>query len=257
MILAGITIAQLTGNGLFEKAKEAKKRSENAQELENSILNEYSNQIEKSEIKEEGKTADELIEMSDLAGREVTYIKYKDIYENQQDKWIIVYIGENKDTAEDIVDDMPVNENHIYLLPKYSVAQIAPAYSKIKIEKNKNIVEAQIDTTGGYLSTVGFKDAVRDANNWNEYAVGDGSSAHGAMSVVQYNMCIQWGGNVVSNGTAYWLDDPTWNDAIARVNADGGRSGNGLSYWTDTLCIRPLVMLGTNCKLSSDNRIIY
>lgn len=45
LILAGVSIAILTGNGLFEKTKEAKQKSENAQELENVILADYENAI--------------------------------------------------------------------------------------------------------------------------------------------------------------------------------------------------------------------
>ena len=46
LILAGISIASLTGNGLFEKAQLAKEKQENAQIKENSILTEYVNIIE-------------------------------------------------------------------------------------------------------------------------------------------------------------------------------------------------------------------
>ena len=45
LILAGISIASLTGSGLFGKAKEAKQESENAQILENQILEDYENKI--------------------------------------------------------------------------------------------------------------------------------------------------------------------------------------------------------------------
>ena len=45
MILAGITIGQLTGNGLFDKVKLAKEKSEQAQEKENTILGDYENKI--------------------------------------------------------------------------------------------------------------------------------------------------------------------------------------------------------------------
>ena len=45
LILAGIAINSLTENGLFEKAKLAKERSENAQKIENETLGEYSNTI--------------------------------------------------------------------------------------------------------------------------------------------------------------------------------------------------------------------
>ncbi len=41
LILAGISIAQLTGNGLFDKVQLAKQRTQEAQEKENSILKEY------------------------------------------------------------------------------------------------------------------------------------------------------------------------------------------------------------------------
>ena len=45
LILAGITINQLTENGLFEKAQLAKEKSENAKIKENEILNDYENTI--------------------------------------------------------------------------------------------------------------------------------------------------------------------------------------------------------------------
>lgn len=47
LILAGVTIYQLTENGLFQKSKLAKEKSEEKQNLENSILTEYENEIEK------------------------------------------------------------------------------------------------------------------------------------------------------------------------------------------------------------------
>ena len=46
LILAGISIASLTGNGLFEKAKLAKEKSEKSKIKENSILEEYTNIIQ-------------------------------------------------------------------------------------------------------------------------------------------------------------------------------------------------------------------
>ena len=45
LILAGISIATLTGSGLFENAKLAEQKSKNTQELEDSILKEYENKI--------------------------------------------------------------------------------------------------------------------------------------------------------------------------------------------------------------------
>ena len=46
LILAGISISALTQTGIFEKTKEAKQKSENAQEEENKILNNYIAQID-------------------------------------------------------------------------------------------------------------------------------------------------------------------------------------------------------------------
>ena len=45
LILAGISISALTGSGLFEKAKLAKNRTKEAEELENQRLSEYETQI--------------------------------------------------------------------------------------------------------------------------------------------------------------------------------------------------------------------
>ena len=41
LILSGITISSLTNTGLFENAKEAKNRTENAQKQEQDLLNQY------------------------------------------------------------------------------------------------------------------------------------------------------------------------------------------------------------------------
>ena len=43
LILAGISIATLTGSGLFEKARLAEQKSKNGQELEDSTLGDYEN----------------------------------------------------------------------------------------------------------------------------------------------------------------------------------------------------------------------
>lgn len=46
LILAGVTIASLTGTGLFGKAKEAKNATDNATELENTRMETYENAID-------------------------------------------------------------------------------------------------------------------------------------------------------------------------------------------------------------------
>lgn len=46
LILAGISIASLTDTGLFDKTKEAKNATENAQGRENNIINEHGQWIQ-------------------------------------------------------------------------------------------------------------------------------------------------------------------------------------------------------------------
>ncbi len=45
LILAGISISALTNTGIFQKAKDAKKTSENAEKEEKSLLSEYEQEI--------------------------------------------------------------------------------------------------------------------------------------------------------------------------------------------------------------------
>ena len=47
LILAGISISTLTNTGIFEKAKEAKQKSENAQKEEDRLISEYEKEIPK------------------------------------------------------------------------------------------------------------------------------------------------------------------------------------------------------------------
>ena len=47
LILAGISISTLTNTGIFQKAKDAKKASENAEVEQNKILDEYESELEK------------------------------------------------------------------------------------------------------------------------------------------------------------------------------------------------------------------
>ena len=47
LILAGITISSLTNTGLFAKAQEAKEKTQNAEENQAKILNEYEDELNK------------------------------------------------------------------------------------------------------------------------------------------------------------------------------------------------------------------
>ena len=47
IILAGISISTLTNTGIFQKAKDAKKTSENAELEQNTRLDEYESELDK------------------------------------------------------------------------------------------------------------------------------------------------------------------------------------------------------------------
>ena len=47
LILAGISISTLTNTGIFQKAKDAKGASENAEVKQNKILDEYESELDK------------------------------------------------------------------------------------------------------------------------------------------------------------------------------------------------------------------
>lgn len=47
LILAGISISALTNTGIFQKAKDAKGASENAEKEQNKILDEYESELDK------------------------------------------------------------------------------------------------------------------------------------------------------------------------------------------------------------------
>lgn len=66
LILAGISIIQLTGSGLFDKAKLSKEKSENAKELENITLAEYENKIEETINNKDEDNRTEILEENPL-----------------------------------------------------------------------------------------------------------------------------------------------------------------------------------------------
>ena len=59
LILAGVSITAITQTGLFEKAKQAKKKTINAQEEQQNILNKYTDYI--SEITGNSRSEDDNI----------------------------------------------------------------------------------------------------------------------------------------------------------------------------------------------------
>lgn len=96
LILAGISISALTGSGLFEKAKLAKNRTKEAEELENQRLSEYERQI--NELGGETKNDEPTISAKDIANAEDKSKYYGKIVngytcENSDgiENWILLY----------------------------------------------------------------------------------------------------------------------------------------------------------------------
>ena len=76
LILAGITISQLTGSGLFEKAKEAAEKSKKAQEQEQQILDEYMKQINGESLPENTKDTDAGTIVKNPVGWDTQTVRY-------------------------------------------------------------------------------------------------------------------------------------------------------------------------------------
>ena len=99
LILAGITIGQLTKNGLFDKVKLAKDEYENAQEKENGTFTNYEDVI------------------NGVIGSRETVTIPKDEYEELKNKGEYELIGEGQisSTSDNIVLNKSI-ENYRYLL---------------------------------------------------------------------------------------------------------------------------------------------
>ncbi len=87
LILATISIQSLTNTGLFAKAQEAKDKSQNAEENQTKILNEYEDELNKyisGTVKEtfKGKTVDEAIQYADVLNKD-NNTELQDAYGNK------------------------------------------------------------------------------------------------------------------------------------------------------------------------------
>lgn len=117
LILAGISIATLTGNGLFEKAKLAENKTKELQDKENHILQDYENQINQL-----GDFSDNGDNIMQFEGNLVSYWPLKDSLENEksEDNDLVVYSGNNAKFEEDSIyinSTVLATENN-YLLPE-------------------------------------------------------------------------------------------------------------------------------------------
>ena len=133
LILAGITISQLIGSGLFEKAKLAKNRTKEAEEVENQRLSEYETQI--NELGEGTKNDEPTISAKDIANAEDKSKYYGKIVngytcENSEgiENWLLLYADE--DNAY-LIPSNVIDENYFPYEPNRSKSY----YKKERIYK--------------------------------------------------------------------------------------------------------------------------
>ena len=93
LILAGITIAELSGSGLFENGKEAKIASEKAKDDEEIKLDDYSNQIDMKSRETSMYTEQELGGNTQIVEVSTENIVYNTEYVNDQSEntWVKIY----------------------------------------------------------------------------------------------------------------------------------------------------------------------
>lgn len=108
LILAGISIATLSGdNGLFTRAKEAKRKTINAQNEENTILSEYLEEIDKNLAEGEETEGDNLLINKVKVG---DYIKYTpDTASTENINAMITELGTYSGSAATLTQEIGLN----------------------------------------------------------------------------------------------------------------------------------------------------
>ena len=112
LILAGISISTLTNTGIFEKAKEAKKASENAEKEQNKLLEQYREQLNK--YMPEELTDDKINKV--LSQTENTFLKDTNGNSFTLPAGFKVVVNDNTNNAKTVdkgivIEDATVNEN--------------------------------------------------------------------------------------------------------------------------------------------------
>ena len=163
LILAGVAITTLTQTGLFENAKQAKNAMENAQNEENTILSDYSSEINKyiSSNRNDKENSQSLINKDDGI-----YNKSEGGYIFNTSQNNITYTSNNIITLSESIE----NYNYIefecdnnystegYSYPfsqRYSVSQIKEHYSNTNEFVYKNVFWI-IYNSGDYWNRVSF-----------------------------------------------------------------------------------------------------
>ena len=137
LILAGISIASLTGNGLFKKAKLAKEKSEEAQELEDSILKDYEEKIQgirNSKLEESKIISDFNIVTKNISTNKIT-INLSEYTSTENVIGYIVFIG---DDAIDITKTMPYNISDLQKDTEYKDIYVIAIDNKGKMKQSSN-----------------------------------------------------------------------------------------------------------------------
>ena len=163
LILAGVAITALTQTGLFENAKQAKNAMENAQNEENTILSDYSSEINKyiSSNRNDKENSQSLINKDDgiynkSEGGYIFNTSQNDITYTSNNIITLSESIENYNYIEFECDNNYSTEGYSYpFSQRYSVSQIKEHYSNTNEFVYKNVFWI-IYNSGDYWNRVSF-----------------------------------------------------------------------------------------------------
>ena len=150
LILAGISISALTNTGIFGKAKEAKSASENAEEKQNDVLEEYQVQLNKyiSNLPSTNDTEPYLPDntFSKFDGTIDTGLVIQDNLGNQY-VWVVVPKSLYNDVKYNLNGTKKPTSNKDYDNIEYCLHQYTMTYRKGKSEIETNYTDTWADDT--------------------------------------------------------------------------------------------------------------
>ena len=111
LILAGISIATLTGSGLFEKARLAEQKSKNGQELEDTTLKDYENKI--TEYVDGTRAVTNNVLYPDYTNREKIAFTNKS-YVVEKDGYIQISFRYPNALTSDVTDYFTINDVRVF-----------------------------------------------------------------------------------------------------------------------------------------------
>ena len=176
LILTGVTIAQLTENGLFEKVKLAKEKSDNSEKLENATLEDYEQKINEYGIISSSRedSVSEIIKNPKLIliSKTSSIIKLQVLAENVDSKDIAAYaifdnnnheIKRVSENNEIIVQNLTQNTEYKFyarVLDKYGKFSNSTEVLTVKTDNKTYLYNEGNETqeiaaaTGGYQGTL-------------------------------------------------------------------------------------------------------